>query len=134
MICSITSFLQEWYLLWSDISVYISFHFCNIAMKILGWPKSLSVFFHKMALVHLAVFKVIETILLDCMVTAVMSVYILKSLSKLAHFCLAILVLKMEENMQYFWHIMLYYFKKGKTQLKHTPKKDLCSVWRRHCD
>ena len=30
------------------------------------------------------------------------------------NFCVAILILKMEENMQHFWHIMLYYFKKGK--------------------
>ena len=28
---------------------------------------------------------------------------------------------------QHFQHIMIYYFKKGKKQLKHT-KKDLCSV------
>ena len=30
------------------------------------------------------------------------------------NFCVAILILKME-NTQHFWHIMLYYFKKGKT-------------------
>ena len=29
-------------------------------------------------------------------------------------FCVAILILKMEENKQHFWQIMLYYFKKGK--------------------
>ena len=34
--------------------------------------------------------------------------------SKLVNFCVAILILKKEENMQHFWHIMLYYFKKGK--------------------
>ena len=33
----------------------------------------------------------------------------------LVNFCAAILALKMEENMQHFWHIMLYYFKKGKS-------------------
>ena len=54
----------------------------------------------------------------------------LKSL-KLVNFCAAILILKTEEN-THFQHIMLYYFKKGKTQLKH--KKDVCSVWRRCCD
>ena len=37
-----------------------------------------------------------------------------KKLSKLANFCVDILILKMEENMQHFQHIMLYYFKKGK--------------------
>ena len=30
------------------------------------------------------------------------------------NFCVAILILKMEENMQHFQHIMLYYLKKGK--------------------
>ena len=34
------------------------------------------------------------------------------------NFHVAILILKMEENMQYFWHIMLYYFKKGKNTIK----------------
>ena len=29
------------------------------------------------------------------------------------NFCVAILILKMEENMQHSWHIMLYYFKEG---------------------
>ena len=29
-------------------------------------------------------------------------------------FYLTILILEMEENKQHFWHIMLYYFKKGK--------------------
>ena len=36
--------------------------------------------------------------------------------------CVAILILKMEENTQHFWHIMLYYFKKCKTETK-MPKK-----------
>jgi len=31
---------------------------------------------------------------------------------------------------QHFHHIMLYHFNKGKTQLKQTEKKDLCSVWK----
>ena len=30
------------------------------------------------------------------------------------NFCVAILILKVEETTQHFWHIMLYYFKKGK--------------------
>ena len=56
-----------------------------------------------------------ETFLLDCIVTAVISVCIKrKHLSKLVNFCVAILTLKMEENTQHFWHITLYYFQKGK--------------------
>ena len=47
----------------------------------------------------------------------------LKNLSKLVNFCVAILILKVEENMQRFRHIMLYYFKKGKNATE-TQKKD----------
>ena len=51
------------------------------------------------------------------------------------NFCAAILILKMEGNMQHFQHIMLYYFKKGKNATNaKKKKKDLCSVWRRCCD
>ena len=56
----------------------------------------------------------LETILLDCIVTAVISGLHLKNLSTLVNFCVAILILKMKENMQHCWCIMLYYFKKGK--------------------
>ena len=55
----------------------------------------------------------------------------LKKLSKLVNFCVATLILKMEENTQHFWHI-LYYFKKGKNSWN--AKKDACSVWRGCCD
>ena len=47
--------------------------------------------------------------------------------------CAAISVSKMDENTQHFWHIMLYYFKKGK-KTTEMQKKNLCSVWRRCCD
>ena len=43
------------------------------------------------------------------------------------NFYIAILVLKMEENMQHLQHIMLYYFKKGKNAMKHTKK--ICAVY-----
>ena len=33
----------------------------------------------------------------------------------------------MEENMQYFWHIMLYYFKKGKNTTE--IQKKICAVY-----
>ena len=51
-----------------------------------------------------------------------MRVHLKNNLLKLVNFCVAILTLKMEENMQHFWHIMLYYFKKGKNATK-THKK-----------
>ena len=41
-------------------------------------------------------------------------------------FCVAILILKMEENMQHFWYIMLYYFKKGKNATE--TQKKICAV------
>ena len=58
------------------------------------------------------------------------SVHFFKNLSKLVNFCVAILMLKMEENMQHFIHIMLYYLKKDKN-VTGTHKKVLCSIWRR---
>ena len=51
----------------------------------------------------------------------------LKNLSKLVNFCVAILILKMEENMQHFWHIMLYSFKKGKNTTE--MQKKICAVY-----
>ena len=68
-----------------------------------------------------------ETISLDCTVTAIISACIKQNLSKLVNFCAAILILKMEENMQHFWHIMLYYFKKGKN--KTEMQKKICAVY-----
>ena len=67
-----------------------------------------------------------KTILLDCVVTAVISVCIFKNLSKLVSFCVT-LILKMEENMQHFQHIMLSYFKKFKnTTETHTKRFAQC--------
>ena len=44
-------------------------------------------------------------------------------LSQLVNFCVAILTLKMEENMQDFGHIVLYYFKKDKNATEKQKKK-----------
>ena len=41
--------------------------------------------------------------------------------------CVAILILKMEEDMQHFQHIMLYYFKKGKNATE--IQKKICAVY-----
>ena len=51
----------------------------------------------------------------------------LKKQSKLVNFCIAILILKLQENMQYFQHVMLYYVIKGKNATE-TPKK-ICAVY-----
>ena len=71
-----------------------------------------------------------KTILLDCIVTAVITAFIFKNVSKLVNFCVALLILKMEENKQHFWHTMLYYFKKSKnaTETQKTPM--ICAVYR----
>ena len=51
----------------------------------------------------------------------------LKTISELVDFCVVVLILKTEENMQHFWHIMLYYFKKCKNIIE-TQKKKTCAV------
>ena len=43
------------------------------------------------------------------------------------NFCVAILILKMEENTQHFQHIMLYYFNKGKNATE--TQKMICAVY-----
>ena len=45
----------------------------------------------------------------------------------MVNFCVAIFILKMKENTLHFRHIILYYFKKNKTQLK--CKKKICAVY-----
>ena len=50
-----------------------------------------------------------------------------KNLSKLVNFCVAILILKMEEKKQHFRHIMLYHFKKGKNATEMQIK--ICAVY-----
>ena len=66
-----------------------------------------------------------ETILLDCIVTAVLSVCIKKT-PKLVNFCVAILILKMGENTQHIWCIMFYYSKKGKNATE--TQRKMCAV------
>ena len=61
------------------------------------------------------------------MVTAAIPACIKKKKSKLVNFCVAILILKVEEKKQYFQHIILYYFKKGK-KVTETQKK-ICAVY-----
>ena len=56
------------------------------------------------------------------------SVHLKKSLSKSVNFCVAILILKMEENMQHFQYIKLYYFKKGKNATEMQKKNKICAV------
>ena len=44
-------------------------------------------------------------------------------------FCIVILILRVEENMQHFQPIMLYYFKKGKNTTEMQKKRFIqCSV------
>ena len=50
-----------------------------------------------------------------------------KRLIKIDEFCVAILILKMEEKKHHFQHIMLYYFKKGKNATK--MQKKICAVY-----
>ena len=45
----------------------------------------------------------------------------------MVNFCVAILILKLEENTKHFWHIMLYYFKKGNNATE--TQKKTCKVY-----
>ena len=45
----------------------------------------------------------------------------------MVNFWTATLILKMEENVQHFWHIMLYYLKKGKNTTG--MQKKICVVY-----
>ena len=60
--------------------------------------------------------------------TAVISACIFKNLSKLVIYCVAILILKMEENMQHFCRIVLYYFEKGETTTEIQTR--ICAAYR----
>ena len=45
----------------------------------------------------------------------------------MVNFCVALLILKMEENTQQFWHIMLHYFMKGKNATE--TQKKICALY-----
>ena len=68
-----------------------------------------------------------EVILLDCIVTAVISVHFFKKLIKIGELLCSHFNTEMEENMQHFQHIMLYYFKKGKNATE--TQKKICAVY-----
>ena len=48
------------------------------------------------------------------MTTVISACIFFKKLIKIGEFCVAILILKMEGRKATVWHIMHYYFKKGK--------------------
>ena len=50
-----------------------------------------------------------------------------KLITFFGEFCVAILILKLEENTQHFQHIMLYYFEKGKNATE--TQKKICAVY-----
>ena len=50
-----------------------------------------------------------------------------KKKSELVNFCVAVLIQKMEERKQHFWHIMLYYLKRGKNATE--MQKKICAVY-----
>lgn len=79
----------------------------------------------------MAVFNFIRNNFVRLYVTALVSACIWKrknkkNLPKLVNFCIAILLLKMEEKKQNFQLIMLYYFKKGNTT---KMRKCICAVY-----
>ena len=55
-----------------------------------------------------------------------LSIHFLKT-SDLVNYCVAILILMMEDKYQHFQHIMFYYFKKGKNTTER--QKKICAVY-----
>ena len=43
------------------------------------------------------------------------------------NFCVAILILKIEENVQHFWPVMVYFFRKGRNTTEIKKKKKICA-------
>ena len=94
---------------------------------LLGWPKGSFVFFHKMALVALSCLKLhskqfCEIVCDRCHI----SVHLKKDI-KIGEFLCSHLNIKDGRKKQYFRHIMLYYFKKGKNATK--MQKKICAVY-----
>ena len=73
-------------------------------------------------------FNIIQNSFVRLYCDCVISARVFNKTSKLANFCVAILIFKMEEK-QHFWHTMLYYFKKGKNAIE---KQKICSVYGDH--
>ena len=90
----------------------------------LGWPKRSFGFSRNVAVVVLSFIRN-DFVRLHCD-SCHMRVHLKNNLLKLVNFCVAILTLKIEENMLHFWHIMLYYFKKGKNA--NETQKEICAV------
>ena len=55
--------------------------------------------------------------------TAVISVCIFKKIITIGEFLCSHFNIKIEENMQHFWYIMLHYFKKGKNATEMQKRK-----------
>ena len=68
--------------------------------------------------------KSLETILLNCIMTDVIVCVKKKSILKLVHFCVAILILNMEENI--FGILCFIISRKVKMHLKH---KKICTMY-----
>ena len=94
---------------------------------LLGWPKSPLHFFCMMALVLLSCLNFIGNISVSVLWQLSYQCTLKKHLSKLLNFCVAILIMKMEDNEQNFQLIMPYYFKKGKNATE--TQKKICAVY-----
>ena len=98
----------------------------------MDWPNSLF-FSHKMLLVALLPFTSFETILLNCIVTGVISAWVKKTNTKLDCVAICSSHWRWKKKSNTFSILCFIISRKVKTQLK-CKKTDLCSVWRRCCD
>ena len=58
---------------------------------------------------------------------AVISACVYKNLNEVGEFLCSHLIMKLEDDMHHFWHILLYYFRKGKNKTKTQNK--ICAVY-----
>ena len=115
---------------------------CLLRLLTLGWPKSSFIFSHKISVVCLIVFNFIQnnsvTFYYDSCHYSVQ--FKKKLLIEIGEFLCSLLILKMEHKMQHFWHLLCYYFKKGKniteTQkliytmyIEGTVTDQMCQKW-----
>ena len=94
---------------------------------LLGWPKSFSFFPYNVSSSAQLSLTSFETILLDCVVTAVISACIYKKLAKIGEFLCSHFNIEDERKYNIFGVLCFVFSRKVKIQLK--CKKKICSVY-----
>ena len=117
------------------IELTFFFHWLDYFLYI-GLAKTLFSFFHKITRQlnkHWVVFNFIQNNFVGLYCDSCHTSVHLKKNTNIGEFLCSHFNTEMEENMQHFPCIMLYYFKRGKNATEG-QKKYFCRVWRRCCD